>query len=348
MEWQRALPGRSPVAVVAGVIRREDDAVLISLRRRDMHQGGLWEFPGGKLERRERAVDGLARELYEEIGIRVRHAVPLIRVLHAYSDKRIVLEVLEVRDWGGHAHGREGQDIRWTTVDALPAYAFPAANTPVITAARLPGLVVVAGGAGADEGAFLARLEAGLEAGIRLLLYAPRNEERARIERVGTRVAELCARYGARLMTEGRSGDWAAFPIAGLHLGPVHLRETNERPIARDLLLSAACRNRGDLLHAQAIGVDFAYLWPVRRTRDCAMDDGLGWHGVHRLAKYTTMPVYAAGGLCAQDARLARRAGCQGIALSSQYWDAAEPAVLVSACQAAIEASAYSVTHSPA
>jgi len=93
--------------------------------------------------------------------------------------------------------------------------------------------------------------------------------------------------------------------------------------------------------------VDFAYLWPVHRTRESAADDALGWHGLHRLVKQTTMPIYAAGGLCAHDAQLARRAGCQGIALSSQYWDAAEPAALVSACQAAIDASAYSVARAP-
>jgi 8-oxo-dGTP diphosphatase len=335
------------LAVVAGVIRRDDDAVLISLRPREAHQGGLWEFPGGKLERGERAVDGLARELLEEIGILVRRALPLIRVHHAYSDQAITLEVLEVRDWSGQPYGREGQDICWTAADSLPDYAFPAANLPVITAARLPGLVLVVRRAVADEGALIARFEAALEAGVRLLLYAPQAGDRARIRRVGRRAAELCAHYGARLMVEGGSGDAAAFPVAGLHLGPTHLRQINERPIAGNMLLSATCRNRGDLLHAKAVGVDFAYLWPVRRTHQGASNDALGWHGLHRLAKQTTIPVYAAGGLCAHDARLARRAGCQGIALSSQFWDAAEPTALVSAVQAAIDASAYGVARTP-
>lgn len=347
MDLLHARAGQEPLAVVAGVIRRDDDAVLISLRPREAHQGGLWEFPGGKLERGERAVDGLARELYEEVGILVRRAVPLIRVQHAYSDKSIALDVLEVRDWCGEAHGREGQEIRWATADALPDFAFPAANIPVITAARLPGLVVVARGVIEDEGAFLARLEAGLEAGVRLLLFAPPTGDRARIHRVGWRAAELCARYGAHLMIDSSCGDMAAFPMAGLHLGSARLRQTNERPIARNLLLSAVCQNRGELLHAAAIGADFAYLWPVHRTRAGATDAALGWHGLNRLTEHTTMPIYAAGGLCAHDARLARRAGCQGIALSSQYWRAADPAALVSACQAAIEASAYSVAHGP-
>lgn len=59
------------VHVAAAVIRGSDGRVLIARRPEDKHQGGLWEFPGGKVEDGEPVRAALARELEEELGIRV-------------------------------------------------------------------------------------------------------------------------------------------------------------------------------------------------------------------------------------------------------------------------------------
>lgn len=131
-----------PLRVVAAVIRRDDGAILLSLRAAHADQGGLWEFPGGKLEAGERDIDGLARELREELGITIRRARPLISVLHAYPQREVALTVLDVDAWQGEPHGREGQAIRWVRPDELDTLDFPAANLPVTTAARLPRLLL--------------------------------------------------------------------------------------------------------------------------------------------------------------------------------------------------------------
>ena len=102
-----------PVAVAAAVIRRSDGPILLSLRAKNAHQGGLWEFPGGKIEPGERPVQALARELNEELGIAINLALPLIQIEHSYSEKQVELHVFEVLDWSGVPSGREGQKIAW-------------------------------------------------------------------------------------------------------------------------------------------------------------------------------------------------------------------------------------------
>ena len=120
------------IDVVAGVIRRGDDEILICLRPMHLDQGGLWEFPGGKREIGESRFEALARELREELGIEIKSAAPLLRLTHRYVTKTVDLDVWEVTQWEGHEKGCEGQLIQWVSRHELRRYAFPAANEPII------------------------------------------------------------------------------------------------------------------------------------------------------------------------------------------------------------------------
>jgi len=126
------------IHVAAAVIRGADGRVLIAKRPLDKHQGGLWEFPGGKVEAGERVEAALARELLEELGIVVTAAQPLIQVRHDYPDKQVLLDVWEVQAFTGEPHGAEGQPLMWVTADQLTNYSFPAANQPIVAAAPPP------------------------------------------------------------------------------------------------------------------------------------------------------------------------------------------------------------------
>ena len=97
------------VHVVAGVIRDEGGRILVARRHDDSHQGGLWEFPGGKVEPGESLQVALARELREELGIEVGNTSPLLAVQHDYGDKRVLLDVHVIREFTGDPHGLEGQ-----------------------------------------------------------------------------------------------------------------------------------------------------------------------------------------------------------------------------------------------
>jgi len=117
---------------MVGVIWGQSHQVFIAKRADDAHQGGLWEFPGGKLESGELPLAGLSRELEEELGIVVSIAEPLMQQRHDYSDKSVLLDVWQVKAFTGEAHGREGQETRWVSVSELNNYDFPKANSVII------------------------------------------------------------------------------------------------------------------------------------------------------------------------------------------------------------------------
>ena len=79
--------------VAVGVIKNTDGQILISLRKPSLHQGSLWEFPGGKLELGETAQQALIRELNEELNITVLTSTPLMSIKHRYLELTVQLHV---------------------------------------------------------------------------------------------------------------------------------------------------------------------------------------------------------------------------------------------------------------
>lgn len=123
---------KSPLHVAAAVIFGSGGQILIARRPEDKHQGGLWEFPGGKVELGETAFSALARELLEELGITDIQASPLIQITHDYPERSVLLDVYSVTDFVGNPKGCEGQPIQWVSPSALINYPFPEANQPII------------------------------------------------------------------------------------------------------------------------------------------------------------------------------------------------------------------------
>ena len=120
--------------VAVAVIRNAQNDILISRRHADAHQGGLWEFPGGKVRRGESLQQALGRELREELGIEIGAIRPLLQVEHDYGDRQVLLDVWLVREFSGEARSLEGQPLRWVAPTELAHYAFPAANRPILEA----------------------------------------------------------------------------------------------------------------------------------------------------------------------------------------------------------------------
>lgn len=123
---------RASIQVAAGIIRNEQGRILLSLRPPEVNQGGLWEFPGGKIEPGESVEQALTRELHEELGIRARSFQSCIQVHHDYPEYSVHLCFLEVTRWTGEARSVEGQQLRWCVLDDIPSMSLPEADLPVV------------------------------------------------------------------------------------------------------------------------------------------------------------------------------------------------------------------------
>jgi 8-oxo-dGTP diphosphatase len=124
------------VHVAVGVVVNRNREVLIALRHENQHQGGLWEFPGGKVDDNESVREALIRELQEEVNLTVRECASLLKISHDYGDKQVLLDVWYVHVFSGEAAGCEGQPVKWVAVEDLDDHAFPAANEPIISAVK--------------------------------------------------------------------------------------------------------------------------------------------------------------------------------------------------------------------
>lgn len=120
--------------VVAVALIDADNRVLIAQRPKHKQLGGLWEFPGGKLDPGERPEAALTRELDEELGITVKEAclAPLTFASHAYEDFHLLMPLYVCRRWEGLAMPREGQELAWVRANKLRDYPMPPADLPLI------------------------------------------------------------------------------------------------------------------------------------------------------------------------------------------------------------------------
>ncbi|MBH0035364.1 8-oxo-dGTP diphosphatase MutT [Pseudoalteromonas sp. NZS71_1] len=119
------------VHVAVGVIKK-NNAIFICKRADEQHQGGLWEFPGGKVEAGESVFVALKRELIEEVGLTIHSSSQLMVIEHDYGDKCVKLDVHVVSNFSGEAHGAEGQPSEWVAISELENYDFPEANAEII------------------------------------------------------------------------------------------------------------------------------------------------------------------------------------------------------------------------
>lgn len=306
--------------VVAAVVVNAAAQVLVARRPEDRHQGGLWEFPGGKVEAGEDPRAALARELHEELGITVQGARPLIRVRHDYPDKAVLLDVWRVTSYTGDPYGREGQPIAWVAPRELPQHDYPAANRPIVTAARLPPLYLVTPEPH-DSAAFLHRLKALLAAGIGLVQLRAKGLEASAYTKLAQRAVALCEERGAQLLLNASPSLVEETGAAGVHLTGARLMALDKRPLSDGQWVAASCHNEQELAHACRIGVDFVVAAPVLATVSHPQARTLTWQGLRSLTERAAVPVYALGGMGLAQLTTAWDHGAQGIAAISGLWD---------------------------
>lgn len=313
----------NPIHVAVAVIVNTRGEILLTRRPDHVHQGGLWEFPGGKVETDESVRAALDRELHEELGITAAQAHPLIRVHHAYADKTVLLDVWRVAKIHGTAHGREGQPVRWVAPHELRSYSFPEANLPIITAAMLPSLYVITDEPTASAIPLPQRVARVVAAGARLVQLRAKSLDDRQYRTLAHAVMPVCRAQGTLLLLNADPRLVEELDADGVHLSSSRLLTLRERPLPTNKWVATSVHNANELQHAQHIGVDFVVASPVLPTTSHPDAYALGWDRLRELTEAARVPVYALGGMQAQHLQTARQHGAQGIAAISAIWGAA-------------------------
>jgi 8-oxo-dGTP diphosphatase len=309
------------IHVAAAAIFNTAGEVLLSRRPAHVHQGGLWEFPGGKLEPGEATADALRRELYEELGICPRAMRPLIRVHHDYHDRHVLLDVWRVDRFTGTASGREGQLLGWVSPGQLGRYPFPAATLPVIKAITLPDCYLITPEPDDARDEFLQHFSQALGRALSMVQLRAKHLALPAYRELATRTLEICRVAGTRLLLNAEPSLAVELGAHGVHLSSKRLLALNERPLGGDYLVGASCHNPAELEHACLLEVDFAVVSPVRTTPGHPGVPALGFAGLRRLSEQANLPVYALGGMTRADLPLAFEHGAQGIAAVRDLWN---------------------------
>ena len=300
--------------VAVAVVFNRAGEVLIAQRPGHVHLGGLWEFPGGKVEANEGVDQALRRELLEEVGVDAAPSAPLISLRHDYPDRSVRLHVRIVRSFRGEARGLEGQPVRWVPLSELDRYPFPEANLAIIHALKLPSYYAIMNlGSGGDRD-LDERLEALAISGIDLVRLRPLGCEAADYHRHAARLVRLGGRLNVRILVSGEPSFLDQIGAAGLHLRSDQLSSFSSRPIPSDRWLAASCHDSGELQLAAALGVDFMVLGPVQPTASHPGATPMGWPCFKALVEEVSLPVYALGGLDRSHLDWARHHGAHGVA----------------------------------
>lgn len=129
------IPAGLPIILVAAVCLVDTEGrVLLAQRPEGKSMAGLWEFPGGKVDKGETPEFALCRELEEELGIETRECcfAPLGFASHSYDDFHLMMPLYACRMWSGEPKPQEGQVLEWVKPNDLAKYDMLAADVPLI------------------------------------------------------------------------------------------------------------------------------------------------------------------------------------------------------------------------
>ena len=114
------------------VIKNNEGKILIDRRKSTGEMGGLWEFPGGKIEAGETIAECIEREVREELAIEIAVGDRLTTITHEYQTFKVTLYVHLCQYLTGEPQPIECEEIHWVNPSRMDRYQFPEANLKII------------------------------------------------------------------------------------------------------------------------------------------------------------------------------------------------------------------------
>ena len=321
---------------VAVVVILKGNNVLIAKRAKSTHQGGLWEFPGGKVEAGESIETACLREIQEELGIRLVESRPLIKISHHYEDKSVLLEVRLCTAFEGRVYqldaafdnqyGLEGQRVKWIKLNQLDHYQFPEANQGIIKALILADKYVISPDCPESEiEQFIEQFRENCRyySLIQLRVKSLKGEQLQFLLESCTAIAQ---KENVKIVLNSDCINMLDEQINydGIHLTSTHLSDNDFIYSIRQrfptIMISASCHQNSDIERANRCKLNFIVISPVHKTMSHIHQSPLGWERFEALTNRANMPCFALGGMQKKDVCLAQKHGGQGIAAISGLW----------------------------
>ena len=299
--------------VAVGVILNNYGDVLISQRAESADQGGLWEFPGGKLEADENTCQALKRELFEELGLKINSTQPLIKINHQYPNIDVSLDVLTVKSYEGEAVGLEGQPIKWVPIEELTSYTFPEANAAIVSALQLPTCYPIVDGSMGTAEQMLEQLECLIDRGFSVIQFRGKDMPKTVFKELAKRAVKLSNAKNIRLYLNCSLQTAVELGATGVHVSSKQAAELDKPDGKNTISIAVSCHSKEDFVNAVKIGANFAVLSPVKKTKSHPNDIPLGWTCFREIVEGVSLPVYALGGVSEADIDISKKHGGQGV-----------------------------------
>lgn len=312
------MPANKAIHAAVAVLQRPDGQVLLGQRPEGKPWAGWWEFPGGKIEEGETALQALQRELHEELGTEAVEATPWLTRSFDYPEKTVKLHFFMVRSWSAEPHGKEGQQLSWQRPDRLTVEPMLPANTPVLRALALPTRYAITNLAETPEAVFLGQLQRALDNGLQLIQVREKQLAANALQSFAWRIIEMCRPYAAKVLLNTHIELVAELGADGVHLTSEQLMGMAQRP--ENMWVGASCHNRTELEKAASLGLDFVTLSPVLPTRSHPQAASMGWQQFETTILDYPLPVFAMGGMQPADLAAAWLHGAHGIAMQRGVW----------------------------
>ncbi len=320
--------------IAIGIIEQEKK-ILVAERPPGKTLAGYWEFPSSKCNTNESIEQALRRKLYEEVGVIIRQARPLITISRPDAHAPYRLHIWKITHYSCTPYSREHQAIKWICrsklvqlVDTLnkpksentldlpfqvtDPSSFSATHKTIIRALQLPDIYYITTHH-TNWTSLCKQLTKRLEQGIRLIQLRL-NLPPDRYLLLAKQAQSLCYTYRAKLLIKGDPLWVDRFDFDGLHLTTKQLMRLTIRPITSQKYLAASCHNPSQLKRTDLIDVDFSVLSPIKPTHSHPHALPIGWAYFQNCVHDCHRPVYALGGLSSQDRLTAWQHGAQGIA----------------------------------
>ncbi|KAA8734753.1 NUDIX domain-containing protein [Acinetobacter qingfengensis] len=276
--------------------------VLVGWRDEHLHQGGCYEFPGGKIEVDESVQQALQREVMEEVGIEIDVNRQFAHFSFAYADKTVELYFYRCI---ARTTILENQHWQWIGLDQVLTLPFPAANLPVLRQLHWSRELAIA-----INDIHLTQCKTDL-----CYLREDLDAVRARLHQNDS------LRYIVNIEVYQQLSIEMQQQIFAIHLKSSQLHQTYNEKLLQNKNLIAACHHVQDIAQAEKLGCDAILLSPIQATLTHPDHAPIGWQKFSVLAQSTYLPVYALGGIQRQQLDDAIRYGAYGVAGIGDFWN---------------------------